>query len=228
MDGAVVFVVLGLGLVAAVAAAVIGWVNEKKRREALAELARNQGWQYFPEKNHAAARHYAFVNRLKRGDNRYLRHRFSGSRGGEDFDAFEYHYQVTRGSGKNRRTTHYYFRVAALRLPRRFAELTVEPEGIMDKVAAALGFDDIDFESAEFSRKFRVLSPDKKFAYDVIHPRMMEVLMRRPGTLMEIEGDSLVVMESGRMDAAALAPLLDHLVELRRGLPAYLWEGGGA
>ena len=47
----------------------------------------------------------------------------------------------------------------------------------MDKIAGALGFHDINFESSEFSRKFHIKCADKKFAYDVIHPRMMEFLL---------------------------------------------------
>jgi hypothetical protein len=55
--------------------------------------------------------------------------------------------------------------------------LFIRRENLFDKVAGFLGFDDIDFESAEFSDRFIVKSRDKRFAYDVLHPRMMEFLL---------------------------------------------------
>ena len=60
---------------------------------------------------------------------------------------------------------------------RNVPDLLIRPEGFFDKVAGAFGFDDIDFESEEFSRAFFVKSSDKRFAYDVLHPRMLELLM---------------------------------------------------
>jgi len=42
------------------------------------------------------------------------------------------------------------------------------------------GFDDIDFESAEFSNGFRQ-EPRQAVAYDVVHPQMMEFLLASDG-----------------------------------------------
>jgi hypothetical protein len=54
-------------------------------------------------------------------------------------------------------------------------------------VAGFFGFDDIDFESSEFSSRFIVKSADKRFAYDVIHPRMMEFLLEGDPPTVELE-----------------------------------------
>lgn len=219
---AVPLLIFGLLVTAFIAAHIIGFILDRKRREAFAALATAEGWRYLPDKDHDSARAYQFINRLDHGDNRYLRHRFTGAYAGTDFDAFEYHYQVTTGSGKKRRTTHYHFRVAVTTLPRAFPELVIGPEGLFDKIAAAFGFDDIDFESAEFSRTFKVQSPDRKFAYDVIHPLMMEWLQRKPGIAVEIDGPYLAVWESGTMETDKIHPLLAHLGGIRERLPAYL------
>ncbi|MCZ6810529.1 MAG: hypothetical protein O7D97_00875, partial [Planctomycetota bacterium] len=66
-------------------------------------------------------------------------------------------------------------------------DLLIRREGMFDKLAGAFGFDDIDFESAEFSKRFYVKSPDKRFAYDVIHPRMMEFLLGGDPPTVDIE-----------------------------------------
>src|SRR5208283_3583865 len=64
--------------------------------------------------------------------------------------------------------------------PLIFKHLNIRPENILDKFTEAIGFDPIQFESAEFSRKFHVRCEDKKFAYDIIHARMIEFLMQDP------------------------------------------------
>ncbi|HUT59218.1 MAG TPA: hypothetical protein VNA25_15320 [Phycisphaerae bacterium] len=58
--------------------------------------------------------------------------------------------------------------------------LLIRPQALADKVAAALGWEDINLESAEFSRRFHVSAPDRRWAYDVIHPRTMELLLASP------------------------------------------------
>ncbi len=44
----------------------------------------------------------------------------------------------------------------------------------------------LDFESAEFSKKYYVKCEDKKFSYDIIHPQMIEFILNLPrqGTTM--------------------------------------------
>lgn len=59
----------------------------------------------------------------------------------------------------------------------------IRPEGLGDRLAAAAGWDDIDFESVEFSRRFHVQSQDKRFAFQLIDARMVEALLAMPRSL---------------------------------------------
>lgn len=61
----------------------------------------------------------------------------------------------------------------------KFKYLLIRPEDFSDKIANAAGFQDIDFESKEFNRRFLVESADKRFAYDIIHPQMIEFLLSK-------------------------------------------------
>jgi len=61
-----------------------------------------------------------------------------------------------------------------------------------------MGFDDIDFESEEFSRTFWVKCEDERFAYDVIHPGMMEFLLKGPTPQIEIARDVCLILEGRR------------------------------
>ena len=67
--------------------------------------------------------------------------------------------------------------------------LKIRREHLFDRVASFIGFDDIDFESSEFSDRFHVKSSDKRFAYGVIHPRMMDFLLANDPPTVNLEGD---------------------------------------
>ena len=62
-----------------------------------------------------------------------------------------------------------------MQLPGPLPQLEVTHEGIFGgAVANALGFADIQFESEQFNRAFRVKADDQRFGHAVIHPQMME------------------------------------------------------
>lgn len=78
------------------------------------------------------------------------------------------------------------YTIATLELPRKLPALFICPEGSGDKVERFFGATDIDMESIEISEAYRIWSGDRRFAYDVFHPRMMELLSEHPGVAMRI------------------------------------------
>ena len=84
------------------------------------------------------------------------------------------------------------FSAAILSCPIPLRALLVRPEGFFDKIGEFFGFDDIDFESAEFSRSFYVKSPDKKWAYDIIHQRTMEFMLAAPRFSLQFAGNAVI------------------------------------
>jgi hypothetical protein len=93
--------------------------------------------------------------------------------------AFDYHYETHHTDSKgNRRTTHHYFSAVIVDSGLPLKPLFICQERLFDKLADFVGFNDIDFESAEFSKKFYVKSPDKKWAYDVLHQATMEFMLQ--------------------------------------------------
>ena len=97
------------------------------------------------------------------------------------FRAFDYHWQTHSTNSKGQRQTHTH-RMSALVVDARvpLKGLQIRAENFFDKMKSAFGFDDIDFESAEFSRKFHVSAEDRKWAYDVLHARAIEFLLAQP------------------------------------------------
>ncbi len=202
-----------------VALVVFGYLAEGRRAAALATIAARLGLEFREDKDRDLARRLEFLDKLDQGSNRYVFNCLDGVYQGEPVMIFDYHFQTKQG----RHTQHHRFTVAMLVLPRTFPELLISAEGFLSKLAQAVGYEDIDFESAEFSRAFCVRSPDKKFAYDVCHALMMEFLLRHRDLTIELDGNVLALLFEPRLEPLEIEGRLHQLLELRRLLPAYLF-----
>ena len=204
---------------------VFGYIIARKRREAMATLADKLGLCFDPNKNWDIAQRYCFLDKLRAGSNRYAFNILSGSYQGNDVSLFDYHYETHSTDSKGRRQTHHhYFSFFILHLPASFPELIIGSEGFFSKIAQALGYDDIDFESHEFSRKFCVRSADKKFAYDVCNARMIEYLLSNTDLTIEIEADALAISFGSRLTPQIIEANLNRLVALRSLMPEYVFS----
>ncbi len=194
---------LGILLVALLAGALIyaAALGERKRREALAAVARRMGLRFDARGDrsiHRVFRHPVFDRGRSRQSSNHIFGEMTIS--GYPVDVRMADYQYVTGSGKSRRTHHISF--ACFRLP--FVgtpDLLIRKEHLGDRLLGGLGFEDIDFESEEFSRRFFVKSGDRRYAYDLIHPGMMEFLLKGPTPQVEIADDWCLVLEGpGRWD----------------------------
>ncbi len=183
----IILVIVGVGI-----AIYFSYLQQKQRREAMAALAAELGWGFHPGRDTSHDDEYAHFEIFRRGHSRAAYNTLYGEITIDDRQypakMGDFTYKVTRSSGKSTSTTTYRFSYLILHIP--FAavpDLLIRREGMFDKIAGAFGFDDIDFESSEFSRKYHVKSPDKRFAYDVITPRMMEFLLGIDAMSIDIE-----------------------------------------
>lgn len=215
MAGVVIFLVSWI---------VAGWL-EVRRREAFRTLAGELGLTYSPDRDRSLAERYSFLNLLDQGENRYAQHIFTGMYDGLHVTAFEYHYETSSRSSKGGRTVHHhYLSVFLTAVPGPVPEMTIRPEGIFSKIAQAFGYDDIDFESAEFSREYCVRSRDKRFAYDVCHPAAIEFLLQCPGMDIEIEGYEMALFKEYGLQRLEVAGNLALLTRFRHLWPSHLNE----
>jgi hypothetical protein len=218
-------VIIGIIAAVIVVAAVFGHVAAKKRREAMTALAARLGLRFDPSRNRDLARRFQFLDKLRSGENRYAFNVLSGRYRDHDVMAFDYHYETHSTDSKGRRQTHHhYFSFFILLMPLSFPELTIAREGFFSKVAQAFGYDDIDFESHEFSRKFCVRSKDKKFAYDVCNARMMEYLLANDDLTIEIEDQAMAISFASRLSPERIESNLNRLVAVRSLMPDYLFS----
>lgn len=103
--------------------------------------------------------------------------------------------------------------------------LYIKPEGFLDKIEDEVGFEHINFESYEFNRKFYVKGEDKKFAYGVIHPRMMEFfLQNKVPYSFELKDHSILLYKKGKLNAQEVECMLDTMANFVGLLPEYLLE----
>ena len=204
---------------------VLDYISARKRREAMATLAAKLGLCFDPNNNRDIAQRYCFLDKLRAGSNRYAFNILSGNYQGHDLTVFDYHYETYSTDSKgHRQTDHYYFSFFILHLPASFPELVIGREGFFSKIAQALGYDDIDFESYEFSRKFCVRSRDKKFAYDVCNARMIEYLLSNTDLTIEIESGALAISFGSRLSPEQIEPNLNRLITVRSLMPEYLFS----
>lgn len=198
-------------------------VLEKKRIEALRRAAAHLGLKLTIGKDQSLGRQFGFLNRLAQGSDRFASNTLTGSISGEAILGFDYHYSTssTDSDGKTT-TTHHHLHVYTLQLKRVVPETLISPESVFSKIAQAFGYDDIDFESVEFSKKFCVRSKDKRFAYDFCDARMIEFLLTRPQLVLEAEGTTLASIHDGKLSATRLESEIQDLLEVRRRIPAHL------
>ncbi|MEQ8849028.1 hypothetical protein [Botrimarina sp.] len=193
-------------LVLLVVGGLIAWyahVQAVRRREELTRLAGEVGWRYEPPHDGPLTDRLRRFSDLNQGHSHSAYNTLRGQIGmhGKPVDvcAGDYRYKITRNSGKNRSTTTYRLSYLLADLP--FATtptLAVRKEHFFDKVAGAIGFDDIDFESKAFSDRFHVKSRDQRFAYDVIDPRMIEFLLRESPRSVQLDRGRLLVVVDTR------------------------------
>ena len=194
-----------------------------KRLEGLFELAQRLGLNFSAVEDYELAARYNFLKELAQGENRYARNVLSGTYQQNQVLAFDYHYE-TYTEGKGGRQTHdHWFSFFILTLPAAFPDLTIRRENFLIKVAQAFGYQDIEFESAEFSKAFCVRSPDKKFAYDVCNAKMMEYLLANRDLSVEIGNQVLALAFNACLSVEQVESNLQRLVEIRSRLPEYLF-----
>ena len=87
------------------------------------------------------------------------------------------------------------YRVALFQLPVDAPHLAVRPEHLWEAAARWISAEEISFESEEFNRRYHVQCEDRRFAFDVIHPRaMLTLLDSKKGLALEMGGAFLVLV----------------------------------
>jgi len=217
--------------VVAVGLIILFSVRSSRRREALV-----QGW---------AAAHGCVYLRTNNGLARYLKGPpFTGGWGAEVrefvkgptpsglvFCSFRYTYEESSGTDAqgHQETTTVNRAIVLVRLPAAFPGLRLTRESFLDKVSKFFGGQDIELESDDFNRRYRVTSDNEAFAYGVLHPRMMEWLLGPASGLVPlvIDGADLLFWREGIPDYSQLDSQLAALDAFIGMFPQGVYEQFG-
>lgn len=222
-----------IAIVVAVVLAVIGLivaasVADKRRRRALVELLRQQGFTVVDDlAKHDRNALFAVFNSLgplKNGASGLRWHAVKHSGAGAACRHIEIVEHVhTVGSGKNQQTI--VNTCAAVIGGASWPLLMLEREGIWARVAERLGAKpDLKLENDEFNKRWRVRCDDESFAIAVLSPEMQELLaaVERPQLWLAIGGPSGIVCVGTRaaLKPATLGALLERVERLVQAIPA--------
>jgi hypothetical protein len=211
----------GIGVVVVL---VGGYLLDRKRRDRIMAFCVARGWRYLAEDLSVVGQYSG--EPFGQGDRRRARNVIRGNECGRDFLAFDYSYQTESTDSKGQRsTTTHHFAVCAVTLPAYLPTLEVSPTGAFRKLADAVGLtSDIDLESEDFNRAFKVRGEDRKFATDVLSPRTMQYLLTAPAAAWRIQGNGMLRWKSGRLDPADIVVATSVLDRVADGIPAFVWK----
>lgn len=210
-----------------VALAIWSYKRNQARLAALQGVARSKGWQYFPGDPYNLPDRWP-GDPFHSGYGRQAGNVITGTIGSHPMIAFDYEYKEdSTDSEGHTSTTTYNYAVCALGLPCGLPDLTVAPEGVLSRIGQALGMQDIELESEDFNRRFRVKCHNPKFATDVLSPRTMELLLRAGKLHFRFVGTDLVSAHSGALEPADLINRTAVLAGVVDGIPAFVWKDFG-
>lgn len=216
-------IIIGIVIVVVVGGAVWSYVSAQKRREAMSVWAQSIGATFVPAKDWGLNDRFPQFSHLQDGNNQYGYNIVEGRAGERPMCAFDYHYETySRDSKGRRRTHHHYFSGVIMDTHLPLQPLFIRPEGFFDKVTEFLGFDDIDFELNEFSRKFYVKASDKKWAFDVIHQETMEFLLANPTFNIQFADRHVMAWRGATFDVPEFIEAIGVLGGILDRLPGYL------
>ena len=159
------------------------------------------------------------------GSDFYAYNIVEGMWNGRSLIAFDYHCELDLDKDEHKND----FSAVIINSRILLKPLLIRPAIRFDKVIELAGLSDIEFESVEFSRHFHVQSSDKRWAYDVIHPRMMEYLLAAPKFTIQFDLTSIIACghhkpdySSTRFSIADFEAAIGVIEGMLERLPSYL------
>jgi hypothetical protein len=221
----VVAVVAILGLF--VLMAVLAYKREQKRIATLLGLCRSKGWQFSKIDPFGLAQRWP-GEPFESGYARTAENVITGEFQAHPIVAFDYSYKEDSTDSKGNRTTStYHFAIVAMGMPCALPGLHVGPEGLLSRLGQALGMQDIELESEDFNRTFRVRCPDPKFATDILTPRNMEMLLASGKCEFRFVGSDILWIRGGVMDPVEVDRATHVMAALIGGVPSFVWRDYG-
>jgi hypothetical protein len=225
--GVLVALVFGAVVLVVVVAAIASHQAARKRRLDLAGLAGQRGWTFVERDDQWTERFTGPPFGL--GHGRQTHNILAGRFQGRGFVAFDHTYFTTerstnaQGHSQTREVRHDHT-VVALNSGTPLPALSVAPEGFFGRLVGRVTGNDIELESEDFNRAFTVTCPSPRFASDVLHPRMMELLLTQPNLAFRFDGPSVLTVRAGTAPLPEIETRLALLDAIVDEVPEHVWR----
>jgi len=213
----VLVIALGIG------GLILGYYLKKRRRQEMQTFAGQNGLQ-FSTSDPFGILGWPFAL-FGRGDGRGVENVVWGS--WKDRDPvtvcdYWYYDQSTDSEGRTSRS-YKRFHCGLLEIPAAFPHLQVARENLGTRLADLAGFEDIEFESPEFNRRYDVKASERRFAYELLDGRMLDWLVKFDhGYAYEVLGNRVLVYGK-RAKPSGLISLIGTMLMFRDRIPRVAW-----
>lgn len=197
----------------------VSWAAQKRRREEFFKLSVRLGLTY-AIKDPFDTPSLPF-DLFDQGQRRTAENVLYGDAGDMRVRLFDYSYVIHHHNANGPDTTSTYrFSCALAEVDAMCAHLVIDHESFMSRLASHVGIHDIEFESEEFNRAFKIKSDDRRFAFAFIDGQMMTWLMDEGGVARYEVNGPLVLCYVDRVGPAEYESLLEVVRRFRAHVPA--------
>lgn len=216
------------GVLTAIMCVAIFFLHRKEvaNRQGLKTEAERLGLQYSYVDPFGIAATYSHLNQLSQGSNRFAFNCIAGRYDGCMTLAFDYQYSVDNPKRRrNQPPESFILSVLILMMQARFPHLIIRPPMMAERFPELPDeMEEIRLENAAFSTQYLTRSTSRRFAEAVLHPGMVDYLVKHPSTSIEINGNTLLVHLAEIMTPEALESQLKRLVEIYRLIPREVFD----
>lgn len=208
-------------MIAIVALFIVLAIRAWRQTQATKAYVATQGWTYRARDRKLATRWTGPP--FESGHDRRCEGVVEGRYDGWPFAAFVYRYDTGSGDDESTWSTAIVALLAETSLP----DLDVVREGAFSRAMGKVLNYDIQLESEEFNRAYTVRADDRKFASSVLHPQMMEQLLRGARDSWSIRNGDLLDLDNWNGRPQQITARLDYLIGVLQGIPDFVWQDHG-
>ncbi len=220
---AILGVVAFVGVIVLVA--IISWRTDQRRRQQNASFAASQGWSYLAEDPSLVD--WCSTKPFGEGDRQRATEATRGTHRGRNFVVFGYQYDTesTDSKGHTTRMTNY-VQIASIEVAGRMPIVRITPESAFSRMAEALGGKDVEVESEEFNRRWRVWSRDARVAHAILVPTMIDRLLEADAQKVPFvfEPGLLMTYTEGMLNLPRFVSRVDLVCGVADLVPKFLAE----
>jgi hypothetical protein len=192
--GGLEFLIFGLILTAI--ALISTWRRGSRRLKTVMAVAKLQGLRFLHKDDRNIPQRYSEFICLRQGKQQWAFNLLEGTWDGQPVLAFDYHYSIRF----SKRDHHYYFSAVLLESEIPLKPLLILSDRKSQQLAQEFGFQEIQFDSPEFSRDFIVRTADKEWTQIALNSDVRQFLLNAPRFSIQFDEQRIMVFHNDLME----------------------------